>query len=53
MKNLEVYLPAALLVLFVVIALRATCEAVGPMILPVAGLAFIGLVLWLWLRIKP
>lgn len=51
-KSLEVYLPTALLVLFVVIALRALYEAVGSLILPVGGIALAGLALWLWLRFK-
>jgi len=51
-KSLEVYLPTALLVLFVVIALRALYEAVGPLILPFGALALASLALWLWLRFK-
>jgi len=39
--------------LFVVLIVRAMTEAAGPLILPLGGIAFIGLVLWLWLRFKP
>ena len=53
MAILKEFLIALQPVLFVVLMVRAMTEAVGPLILPLGGVAFIGLVLWLWLRFKP
>ncbi len=41
---------AFLPVLFVVLCLRMITVSVGPLILPLLALAFIALVLWLWLH---
>jgi len=52
MKNLESFIQILLPLLLVVLALRVSLEAVMPTILPLCGVAFVGLVVWLWLYFK-
>jgi hypothetical protein len=50
MKTIEQIATFALPVLFVLLAIRISLEALAPSILPLCGVAFVGLVAWLWLR---
>lgn len=49
MKNLSELAALLLPILFVLLCVRVGLEAIGPAILPLAVLAFIALVIWLWL----
>ncbi len=49
MKSLSELAAVLLPILFVLLCVRVGLEAIGPAILPLAALAFIALVVWLWL----
>ena len=49
MKNLSELAAVILPILFVLLCVRVGLASVGPVILPLVGLAFVALVGWLWL----
>jgi len=50
MRNLIDLAAVLLPILFVLLCLRMLIASIGPVILPLAALAFIAFVIWLWLH---
>ncbi len=50
MKSLIEFAAVALPVLFLLLCLRFVIGSIAPVILPLAALAFIAFVVWLWLH---
>lgn len=50
MRNLIDLAAVLLPILFVLLCLRMLIASIGPVILPLAALAFIAFVVWLWLH---
>jgi hypothetical protein len=50
MKTLIELAAVLLPILFILLCLRMSIASIGPVILPLVALAFIGIVVWLWLH---
>jgi len=53
MKSISELAALLLPILFVLLCVRVGLEAIGPILLPLSAVAFVALVVWLWLRRLP